>query len=98
MQSQSGRRLLTQHGIDPDDPMSFLLLEDGRGYIDSDAILRVLRSFGGQWRFLAGILRLIPRPIRDALYRWTARHRYRLFGQRDSCLMPPEDSSDRFLS
>lgn len=98
MQTQSGRRLLMEHGIDPSDPMSFLLLEQGEGYTDSDAIIRVLRSFGGRWSLFARSLRLVPRFIRDALYRWTARHRYRLFGRRDICLVPSEDVSDRFLT
>lgn len=97
MQTATGRELLMRHGIDPDDPMSFLLLEDGVGYTDTDAIVRVLRSFGGAWSVAAFLLRLTPRLVRDPLYRWIARHRYKLFGQRDACIMPTPDSADRFL-
>src|SRR5690348_4771358 len=46
MQSQAGRELLAKHGLDPDDPLSLLYVVDGHGYQDSDAILRVLASFG----------------------------------------------------
>jgi predicted DCC family thiol-disulfide oxidoreductase YuxK len=98
MQSASGRRLLAQHGIDPDDPMSFLLLDQGSGYTDSDAIVRVLRSFGPGWQVLAAIVSIVPRFIRDRVYRWVARHRYRLFGQREVCMVPGPDVADRFLS
>jgi predicted DCC family thiol-disulfide oxidoreductase YuxK len=97
MQTPRGRDLLTRHGIDPDDPMSFLLLEAGAGYTDTDAIIRVLLSLGGGWTSLAWLLRIVPRFIRNSLYRWIARHRYRLFGRRDACLVPARDVSDRFL-
>jgi predicted DCC family thiol-disulfide oxidoreductase YuxK len=51
MQSDSGRALLLEHGLDPDSPLSFLLVEDGRGYTDSDAIARVLHGLGRRrWR------------------------------------------------
>jgi predicted DCC family thiol-disulfide oxidoreductase YuxK len=97
MQSRTGRALLIEHGIDPDDPMSFLLLEDGLGYTDTDAIIRVLRTFGGVWRIAAAMMRLSPRWVRDRLYRWIARNRYRLFGQRDACWVPTSTTADRFL-
>jgi predicted DCC family thiol-disulfide oxidoreductase YuxK len=97
MQTATGRVLLTKHGIDADDPLSFLLLEDGRGYTDTDAIVRILRAFGPGWRFVALLLSIVPRFIRDPLYRWIARHRYRLFGQRPACLVPAADVADRFL-
>lgn len=80
MQGAHGRALLEAHGLTPDDPASFLLVQGGRGHTDTDAIARVLRILGGRWRVLAGLLRAIPRPVRDTAYRWIARHRYRLFG------------------
>jgi predicted DCC family thiol-disulfide oxidoreductase YuxK len=98
MQTVTGRELLTRHGIDPDDPKSFLLLEAGRGYMDTDAIIRVLKSFGGVWQALAALLRLMPRLLRDPMYRWLARNRYRLFGRRDVCMIPSQQSAERFLS
>lgn len=98
MQSGPGRAMLLEHGIDPDDPISFLLLDGDNGYTNTDALIRVLNSFRGRWRWMAAILRLTPRFIRDPLYRWFARNRYRLFGRPDRCLVPPSDLSDRFLS
>ena len=96
MQSLRGRALLVEHGVDPDDPVSFLLVDAGRPWTDSDAILRVLDLLGGPWR-LARVLRVIPRVLRDPLYRWIARHRYRLFGRREVCWMPAPDVTARFL-
>ena len=97
MQTPSGRDLLTKHGIDADDPLSFLLLEAGRGYTDTDAIVRILRRFGRGWRIVALLVAIVPRFIRNPFYRWIARHRYRLFGQRSACLVPTADVADRFL-
>jgi predicted DCC family thiol-disulfide oxidoreductase YuxK len=97
MQTASGRELLIEHGIDPDDPLSFLLLENGKGYTDTDAIMRILRSFGSGWGFVALLVAIVPRFIRDPLYRWVARHRYRMFGRRDVCRVPTADIADRFL-
>jgi predicted DCC family thiol-disulfide oxidoreductase YuxK len=96
VQSESGRTLLARHGLDPNDPVSFLLLDDNGAYTDSDAVLRVLVSFGGAWR-LAQLLRVVPRRWRDALYRVIARNRYRWFGKRDSCLVPDAAVRARFL-
>ncbi|MGH8453033.1 MAG: thiol-disulfide oxidoreductase DCC family protein, partial [Nevskiales bacterium] len=79
MQSAAGSTLLRAQGLNPEDPLSFLLLEDGIAYTDSDAAIRVVCSFGGIWRLL-GLLRLVPRVLRDAVYRWIARNRYRWFG------------------
>jgi predicted DCC family thiol-disulfide oxidoreductase YuxK len=97
MQSASGRALLIEHGIDPDDPLSFLLLEDKKGYTDTDAIVRILRSFGPGWKFIAVLLSIVPRFVRDPLYRWIARNRYRMFGRRAACRVPTADIADRFL-
>lgn len=96
MQGNAGRALLQQHGLDPDDPLSFLWVEAGRGYRDSDAILRIVDGFGGGWRLLR-VLRLVPRPLRDACYRLIARNRYRWFGRRDTCLLPDAAQAARFL-
>jgi predicted DCC family thiol-disulfide oxidoreductase YuxK len=96
MQTPIGRSLLVEHGIDPDDPLSFLLLEGGAHYTNTDAIVRILRSFRS-WRVVAALLSIVPRFIRDPLYRWVARRRYRLFGRREACVVPTADIADRFL-
>jgi predicted DCC family thiol-disulfide oxidoreductase YuxK len=97
MQTSTGRELLIERDIDPDDPKSFLLLERGRSYTDTDAIVRVLGSFGGRWQVVSVLLAVVPRWVRDPMYRWTARNRYRLFGRHDVCIVPNAQSADRFL-
>jgi predicted DCC family thiol-disulfide oxidoreductase YuxK len=98
MQTASGARLMTAHGLDPSDPLSILLVDaNGRAYTDSSAVIRIAVGFGGAWRACA-IALAIPRRWRDAAYRALARRRYRWFGRRDTCLMPDPAMADRFLS
>lgn len=96
-QSSNGRTLLLAHGYDPLLPQSVLLVEGEVAYVESGAMLRVLSSFGGGWKVLALIARLLPWRARDALYRWVARHRYRWFGRRDACYLPLPEDAGRFL-
>jgi predicted DCC family thiol-disulfide oxidoreductase YuxK len=99
MQSDGGRTLLLAHGLDPDSPLSFLLVEDGRGYTDTDAIARVLHGLPRRrWHWLGSTLRLAPRWLRDPAYRFVARHRYRIFGQSRSCFLPSPEQRARFMS
>jgi predicted DCC family thiol-disulfide oxidoreductase YuxK len=101
MQGAAGRRLLADNGLDPDDPVSFLLVEYDRGPLprvstDTDAMRRVLAGLGGLWR-LASLSVLLPRFLRDRLYRVIARNRYRWFGRHDACAVPDPAQAHRFL-
>ncbi|QDQ74856.1 thiol-disulfide oxidoreductase DCC family protein [Pseudoluteimonas lycopersici] len=97
MQSPAGHALMAAHGIDPANPASFLLLEGGRAFRDSEAVLRVLSGLGGAWR-CARFALFVPRAWRDAVYRGIARHRYRWFGRREACRVPTREEAGRFLS
>ncbi|WP_019906575.1 thiol-disulfide oxidoreductase DCC family protein [Methylobacterium sp. 77] len=96
MQSEVGQMLYRQHGMDPDDPVSMLVVEGGRARRDSDAVLSIYEKLGFPWR-LAAILRIIPAAMRDPVYRWIARNRYRVFGERETCWMAPPHYRDRIL-
>ncbi len=96
MQTRVGHDLLVAHGIDPDDPVSFLLVDGACAWHDSDGVIEVLRRLGGVWR-TATVLRVFPRPMRDAAYRLLARNRYRMFGRHETCMVPPVLTRERFL-
>lgn len=97
LQSDLGQRLLTEHGLDPTSLDSFVLIEDGTAHKESSAALRVARRLSGAWPlFYAAII--LPRFLRDPLYRFIARNRYRWFGKQDSCLMPTPELRVRFLA
>jgi predicted DCC family thiol-disulfide oxidoreductase YuxK len=69
-----------------------VLTNEGAVLVRSDASLHVLRRLGGGWRILANAQAVIPRPLRDLVYDFVARIRYRVFGKRDDLcpIVPPE--------
>ncbi len=77
-------------------PDSFVYLEKGKRYEQSSAVLLALSRLGGPWR-LTAVLFIIPRPLRDLVYRIVARNRYRWFGRRDECRLPTSEERERFL-
>lgn len=96
LQSAVGQRYLDELPIDRQALDSVILVEGGRWYGESDAVLRMARHLGGAWKALA-VFRLIPRPVRDWAYRLVARHRYRWFGKKESCWLPTPELRRRFL-
>jgi predicted DCC family thiol-disulfide oxidoreductase YuxK len=94
MQSDLGRALLTQHGYDPDDPLTFLVLDGRQCLTRADAWIHLVAAAGGGWRLIYAT-RVIPRAWRDSIYRLIARNRYRWFGRRNTCyLAQPSEKSD----
>ena len=75
---------------------SVMFLEDGRLHDRSTAAIRAARAAGGAGRLLAPGL-LVPRGLRDAVYRWIARNRLRWFGGAEACLLPTQALRQRFL-
>jgi len=96
LQSDLGKALMTHYVMDPTDPTSWLYLADGRGYASLDALIRVGQRLGRVWRLLA-ILRIIPKGLRDILYRTVARNRYRWFGTTDLCSLPDCEVQKRLM-
>lgn len=96
LQSETGQQLLEEAGL-PAREMDTVVLHDQGGFFTrSDAALGVLQRLGGVWSWVS-ILRIIPRPVRDRIYNWIARNRYRWFGKKDSCMIPTPELRSRFL-
>ena len=96
LQSDAGRALLAQHGLPLDALDTVVLVEGAHYWLKSSAALETARRLGGLWA-LAGILVLIPRPLRDTLYDWVARNRYARWGRRAECWAPRPELRARFL-
>jgi len=94
MQSELGRALLAQRGYDPDDPLTFLVLDGDRCLTQSDAWIHLVAAAGGGWRLIHAA-RVIPRGLRDSVYRLIARNRYRWFGRRTTCYVPDSRNASR---
>jgi len=97
MQSEKGASLLRHYGLDPEDPLSWLLIVDGRGYTSLDAVIRTGARLGGVWKGL-GVLRLLPRHLQDSLYGLVARNRYKVMGRADLCALPDADVQERLVT
>ena len=96
IQSTAGQQLLAQAGLQVDGLQTLLVIDGGRSWQHTAAILRVLHALGWPWR-LAWVVWLVPAPLRDMLYRWVARNRYRIWGRSDTCMVPSPQTAARFL-
>ena len=96
LQSPAGVALREEAGLGTDDLESVVLVEDGRVYEKSSAVLRVADLLGWPYR-IAKLGWIVPRIVRDWCYDFVANRRYDWFGKKDQCMIPDEDVSDRFL-
>ncbi len=96
LQSAAGAELAREHHIDTGKLESIVLIEDGRAYQRSTAALRIARQLAGPVRVL-GVFRVVPAVLRDPVYNFIARHRYRLCGKADACRLPTPQDRARFL-
>jgi len=90
----AGSRGEVQKG--PDYLSSVVLYENGRCYRESTAVLRIAKKLRRGWPLLYGLM-LIPEPVRNVIYHWVARNRYRWFGKQDACRLPSPELRTRFL-
>ena len=96
LQSETGKALLSGHGLPPGRLDSVVLVEDGTVYRKSDAAIRLAELLGWPYR-LASAGKPLPKSVRDWLYDVVAQYRYDVFGRKDRCIIPDDDVSDRFL-
>ena len=90
-QGEIGRALYRHYEMAMDD--TYLFLADGRAYSMSEGYFQLAKRLGGIWR-LSAIARIVPRPVRDFVYRMIARNRYRWFGKTRACaLLTPEQKA-----
>jgi predicted DCC family thiol-disulfide oxidoreductase YuxK len=87
--NQKGNRI-------PEDYDSIILIENGKHYYRSTAALRITRRLNGLWKLLY-IFIIVPPFIRNAVYDFIARNRYRWFGKQDVCMMPSAELKGKFL-
>jgi predicted DCC family thiol-disulfide oxidoreductase YuxK len=96
LQSEPAQQILKDLRLPAEDFETFLLLEHGRVFTKSTAAMRILRHLPGLWPCLyLGIV--IPRPLRDALYDYIARHRYQWMGKAETCRVPTSAERERFV-
>ncbi len=97
MQSEAGQKFLQQYNLPADDMQSFIFIDDGVVYKQSTAALKVCRYLRGLWPLCYGFI-IVPKFIRDGMYNWIAKNRYKWFGVQQSCMIPTPEVSARFLN
>ena len=98
LQSEKGQQLLQTHHKDYHqiDLRSVVLIKNGKVYEKSDAVLQIARNLDGLWPLLYAFS-IVPRALRDGIYNWIARNRYRWFGRQEACRLPSPELRQRFL-
>lgn len=99
LQSPEGRALAEPHGIasGAETPVTMALVEGTQAYTESAAALRIARRLSGPWPLLYAAV-VIPRALRDVVYRFFAARRYKWFGRTESCRVPTPEIRGRFIS
>jgi predicted DCC family thiol-disulfide oxidoreductase YuxK len=96
LQSEVGMQLQEKYGQDTSKINSVMLIENDKIYTKSTAALRIAKHLDGPWKLFI-VFMIIPAPIRDIVYDFIARNRYRWFGKHDACMIPDKSIKARFL-
>ena len=87
--------LLREHNVHHE-PTTVYFIEDGKLYKESDAIIRLGNYVRAPYSIIK-YAKVFPKGLRDAVYQFVARHRYRVFGKKDTCRVPTPEERARFL-
>ncbi|GER59443.1 thiol-disulfide oxidoreductase DCC family protein [Patiriisocius marinus] len=96
LQEEPGKSYLTKYNIDPKNIDSIVLIENGKAYVKSSAALRTAKYLGGAWPLLYVFI-IVPAFIRDVVYDYIAKNRYKWYGKKDSCMIPTPELKAKFL-
>ncbi|WP_405171947.1 thiol-disulfide oxidoreductase DCC family protein [Paenibacillus sp. FSL H8-0280] len=96
LQSDVAKELLAKGNLSTDSMDTFVLIENGKYYTRSTAALRLAKGLKFPYPLLYVFI-IVPKFIRNAVYNWVARNRYRWFGKDEACMLPTPEIKDRFL-
>ncbi|MHA7130956.1 thiol-disulfide oxidoreductase DCC family protein [Algoriphagus namhaensis] len=97
LQEKPGKSLVSKFDIPEDYLDSLVLIEEEKAFFKSTAALRIAKKLSGLWPIFYPLIYL-PKGLRDAVYDWIARNRYRWFGKKDLCRFPTEEERAKFLN
>jgi predicted DCC family thiol-disulfide oxidoreductase YuxK len=96
LQSEAGQKLLKEYKLPAEKFESFILIDKGKVYKSSTAGLRLYNQLPWYWKWTQ-LFWVFPAFIRNGVYNFIAKHRYKWFGKKDSCMVPGPDVRSRFL-
>ncbi len=94
-QSEAGKKLIKDLAI-KESSNSVLFVKDGLVYYQSDAVIEIAKLLTG-WPSIFKYGIIVPRFLRNAIYKFIAANRYAIFGKQDQCMAPKEEDRGRFL-
>ncbi|MEO7394299.1 MAG: thiol-disulfide oxidoreductase DCC family protein [Chitinophagaceae bacterium] len=97
LQTSTAHQLLVDYKLPADDMKSFVFIENDRAYTRSTAAIKVCKHLSGLWPLMYGLI-IIPGFIRNGIYDWFAKNRYKWFGQKNECMIPTPELQARFLN
>jgi predicted DCC family thiol-disulfide oxidoreductase YuxK len=95
LQSPVAQQLLKDANV-PNALETIILIRNRLVFERSDAALEIARGLSGAWSLLYGF-KIVPRFLRDSVYDWIAKNRYRFFGKRNECMIPTPELKYRFI-
>ena len=96
LQSEIGMQLISKFKIDISQTDSIILVEGNDYYEKSSAALHIAKHLSGGWPLLYGFI-ILPKFIRNAVYDFIAKNRYKWFGKKESCMIPTPELQAKFL-
>ena len=96
LQGKFGQEVLKKNNFSTESLNTLILIEGDKIFTRSTGVLRMLKHLGGRWSLLYGFI-IFPAFIRDAVYNWVSKNRYKLFGKKDECMIPAKELKERFL-
>lgn len=96
LQSEIGRELTSQYKIDTSKVDSIILIDGKKDYDKSSAALHIAKNMSGAYPLLFGCM-IFPKFIRNGVYDYIARNRYKWFGKQESCMIPTPELKAKFL-
>ncbi|WP_291871177.1 thiol-disulfide oxidoreductase DCC family protein [Maribacter sp.] len=97
LQSETGKKLLKERGIDTIQIDSIILIEPNVVYfVKSDAALEIAKNLNSPWKIIH-LLKVFPKGLRDFVYDFIAKNRYRWYGKKEQCMVPTPELRAKFL-
>ncbi|WP_034258196.1 thiol-disulfide oxidoreductase DCC family protein [Altibacter lentus] len=96
LQSNVGMVLVNEHDIDTSKTDSIILIDGNKSYEKSSAALRIAKELSGAYPLLYGFM-IVPKFIRNRVYDYIAKNRYRWYGKKESCMIPTPELKSKFL-
>ncbi|MGY8932839.1 MAG: thiol-disulfide oxidoreductase DCC family protein [Flavobacteriales bacterium] len=97
IQSDFGEIALKKHRINSKDTDSIILVDDDNYYIKSSAALYIAKNLSGAYPLLFCFM-LVPKFMRNWVYDFVAKNRYKWYGKKESCMIPTPELIDKFYS